>query len=130
MRKSLYICSAEQTNRICRNILQTQYERRCPASLICLGLVQQTKGQRSFYLNTQNFISKMLNKVKFWLSANKSNRNRFVVETIVNEKYKAVQFPNFMQAWEYANQQLNRQCTLIRYINDAGDFVKCNCQIC
>lgn len=72
----------------------------------------------------------MLNKVKFWLSAKRSNRNRFVVETIVNEKYKAVKFHNFMQAWEYANQQLNRECTLIRYINDAGDFVKCNCQIC
>lgn len=71
----------------------------------------------------------MANWVKFWLSAKRSNRNRFVVETIIYDKYKAVHFPNFMQAWEYANQQLNRECTLIRYINDAGEFIKCNCRI-
>ena len=71
----------------------------------------------------------MANWVKFGWSAKKSNRNRFVVETIIYDKYKAVHFPNFMQAWEYANQQLNRECTLIRYINDAGEFIKCNCRI-
>lgn len=71
----------------------------------------------------------MLNKVKCWLSAKNSNRNRFVVETIVNDKYKSAEFPNFMEAWEYANQQLNRECTLIRYINDAGECIKCNCRI-